>query len=103
MPDALAELLIELRDNQKPRLIITARSMQDWLLFRMKSRRVWIPKSLLNRCISEVFRQRIEQTGLRDTVGLLGPAVKNVEGAIWRSHQALVQWSARSITASQSL
>jgi hypothetical protein len=78
VPDALADLLAELRAQ--------AKAAGDYHA-QVDARLADLPKEIaagvdpktIAEQMSEVFRQRIEKTGLRDTVGLLGPAVTTLK------------------------
>ena len=78
VPDALAELLAELRGQSK-----AAADYHSQVDARLAALPAEIaagvdPKNIAEE-MSEIFRQRIEKTGLRDTVGLLGPAVTTLK------------------------
>ncbi len=78
VPDALAELLIELRGQS--RAAADYHGQVDARLAALPNEiAAGVDPKVIAEQMSEVFRQRIEQTGLRDTVGLLGPAVKTLK------------------------
>ncbi len=78
VPDAMAEFLAELRSQTK-----AAATYHGQVDARLASLPLQItagvdPKTIAQQ-MSEVFRQEIARTGLRDTVGLLGPAVTTLK------------------------
>ncbi len=78
VPDALAEFLQELRSHMK--------AAADYH-FKLDARLASLPSEItagvdpkvIAEQMSEVFRQQIAKTGLRDTVGLLSPAVTTLK------------------------
>ena len=78
VPDALAELLIELRGQSKA--AADYHSQVDARLAALPAEiAAGVDPKVIAEQMSEVFRQRIEKTGLRDTIGLLGPAVTTLK------------------------
>jgi hypothetical protein len=74
VPDALAELLAELRGQSKAAFDYHAQ-VDARLAALPKEIAAGVDPKVIAEQMSEVFRQHIAKTGLRDTVGLLGPAV----------------------------
>jgi hypothetical protein len=78
VPDALAELLIELRGQSRAAADYHA-AVDARLANLPREIAAGVDPKVIAEQMSEVFRQRIEKTGLRDAVGLLGPAVTTLK------------------------
>jgi hypothetical protein len=78
VPDAIRELLTELRAQS--RAAADYHAQVDARLANLPNEiAAGVDPKVIAEQMSEVFRQRIEQTGLRDTIGLLGPAVTTLK------------------------
>ena len=78
VPDALAEFLAELRGQSKA--AADYHGQVDARLASLPSEiAAGVDPKLIAEQMSEVFRQQIAKTGLRDTVGLLAPAVTTLK------------------------
>jgi hypothetical protein len=78
LPDALAEFLAELRSQTKA--AADYHGQVDARLASLPSEiAAGVDPKVIAEQMSEVFRQQIAKTGIRDTVGLLGPTVTTLK------------------------
>lgn len=78
LPDALAEFLAELRSQTKAAADYHGQVDARLAALPREIAAGVDPKSIAQQ-MSEVFRQRLQESGLRDMVGLLGPAVTTLK------------------------